>query len=230
MSWATSRSMASSDASPSDGLPLVAALTATALIAVALPTLIAFNVAPSATFLNQAVAYVGWGGFLLVLGAALVRGAAPKSRAALALLAAVAILALSALIAPLWASLPWPLSLSAAGTVLSAMLVVAVGASVQRAGLAHGRLPRVLRGPRRRRRCQQRDRLDPGVRAGACRRRVDRVGVARPRLRQLAPTQPPEQPPAVVDRRRRSGSPRRRSCLALARGFCWRSSSSTSSC
>ena len=129
--------MDSSDALSSRRLALVAGTTATALLAVALPTLIAFNVAPSATFLNQAVAYVGWGGFLLILGAALVRGARPGSPAALALLAALAILALSALVAPLWASLPWPLSLSATGTVLSAMLVVAVGASVQRAGLAH---------------------------------------------------------------------------------------------
>ena len=40
-----------------------------AVFAVALPTLIAFNVAPSATFFNQAAAFVGWGGFLIVLAA-----------------------------------------------------------------------------------------------------------------------------------------------------------------
>ncbi len=106
-----------------------------AIVAVGLPTLIAFNVAPSATFLNQTAAFVGWGGFLLALSAALSRDARPKAPAAGALLAALALLVLSALVAPLWASLPWALSLSAAGTLLSAVLTVAVGASVQRADL-----------------------------------------------------------------------------------------------
>jgi len=50
-----------------------------ACLAVAFPTLIAFNVAPSATFFNQAAAFVGWGGFLLVLGAGLAQSARPRS-------------------------------------------------------------------------------------------------------------------------------------------------------
>src|SRR5512132_434624 len=44
---------------------------ACAVVAVALPTLVAFNVAPSATFFNQAAAFVGWGAFLLVLATSL---------------------------------------------------------------------------------------------------------------------------------------------------------------
>ncbi|MGZ5892888.1 MAG: hypothetical protein ACXWJ7_09750, partial [Caldimonas sp.] len=65
-------------------------------IAVVLPTLIAFNVAPSATFFNQAAAFVGWGGFLLVLAAGLGPQARPRSSGVLALLASIAILILAA--------------------------------------------------------------------------------------------------------------------------------------
>jgi hypothetical protein len=51
-------------------------LVAWGIVAVALPTLIAFNVPPSATFFNQAAAFVGWGGFLLLLGILLPSNAA----------------------------------------------------------------------------------------------------------------------------------------------------------
>jgi hypothetical protein len=68
------------------------ALIATALVAVTLPTLIAFNVPPSATFFNQAAAFVGWGGFLLVLGTLLPSDTWPRSRGATALLVAMALL------------------------------------------------------------------------------------------------------------------------------------------
>jgi len=40
-----------------------------ACLAVVLPTLLAFNLPPSATFLNQAVAFVGWGVLLFVVAA-----------------------------------------------------------------------------------------------------------------------------------------------------------------
>ena len=59
---------------------------AAACVAVALPTLIAFNVAPSATFFNQAAAFVGWGGFLLVLAVAAPRWPVRWSPGHLALL------------------------------------------------------------------------------------------------------------------------------------------------
>ena len=39
-----------------------AMLAVLASLAIALPTLIAFNLAPSATFFNQAAAFTGWGG------------------------------------------------------------------------------------------------------------------------------------------------------------------------
>jgi O-antigen ligase len=116
--------------------PQSAMLAVLACSAIAFPTLIAFNVAPSATFLNQAAAFVGWGGWLLVLGAALPSSAWPRSRGALALLAAMGLVFLLALAASLLADVPWSLSLSSAGTILSAILVIAVAASAERAGLS----------------------------------------------------------------------------------------------
>jgi hypothetical protein len=115
---------------------LSAGLTATALSAIAFPTLIAFNVAPSATFLNQAAAFVGWGCFLLLLAAALPARAWPRSRGALALLAAMALVFVLTLAASALAGVPWSLSLSSAGTILSAILVIALGASAARAGMS----------------------------------------------------------------------------------------------
>ena len=108
---------------------------ATALLAVVAPTLIAFNVAPSATLFNQVAAFVGWGGFLLVVGAAMSQRAWPRSAGALALLASLAVLMVMALGASLWAGAPWALSLSTAGTIASAILAVAVAACAARSGL-----------------------------------------------------------------------------------------------
>ena len=110
-------------------------LTIVACVAVVLPTLIAFNVAPSATLFNQVAALVGWGGFLLVVGAALSQLARPRSSGAIALLASMLALTAMALGASLWAGAPWSLSLSSAGMILSAMLAVAVGACAARSGL-----------------------------------------------------------------------------------------------
>ena len=106
-----------------------------ATLAIAFPTLIAYNVAPSATFFNQAAAFVGWGGFLMVLAASLARRAMPASWGSLALLGSLAVLIAAALAASVFAAVPWSLSLSSAGTMLAAVLAVAVGASAARAGL-----------------------------------------------------------------------------------------------
>ena len=93
--------------------------------------LLAFNLPPSATFLNQAAALIGWGGFMLVVTAAV-----PMMRARHvgigpgAALSALTALLLAALASPLWAGLPWSLALSAAGMISAAMLVMAIAASV----------------------------------------------------------------------------------------------------
>ena len=106
-----------------------------ACAAVALPTLIAFNVPPSATFFNQAAAYVGWGGFLLVLGTSIPRRAWPRAPGSIALLGAMALLLLLAPTASLWRSVPWSISLSIAGTIAGAIVAITVGAAAERSGV-----------------------------------------------------------------------------------------------
>jgi O-antigen ligase len=105
-----------------------------AVLAIALPTLLAYNQSPSATFLNQAAAMAGWGAWLLLLAAALPRSATSPSRGLLALLVALGALLLAALAAPLWAGLPWALSLSSAGLIGAALLASWVAAATARAG------------------------------------------------------------------------------------------------
>ncbi len=113
-------------------MPVWLALLACA--AVALPTLIAFNVPPSATFFNQAAAYVGWGGFLLVLGASLPSDAWSHVSGATTLIAAMALLLVLALAGSMFRSVPWSISLSIMGTIASAVLVIAIGAASTRNG------------------------------------------------------------------------------------------------
>ena len=113
---------------------------ALASAAIAAPTLIAFSVAPSATFLNQAAALVGWGAWAMLLAMALPAAAALPSRAspdrgALAFLVALLLVAASAFASPLWTGLPWTLALSAIGVIASAVLVAALAVALQRAGL-----------------------------------------------------------------------------------------------
>ncbi|HNJ83390.1 MAG TPA: hypothetical protein PKZ28_07140 [Piscinibacter sp.] len=80
---------------------------AAAAAAIAAPALIAVNVAPSATFFNQAAALVGWGVWAALLAMALPpRGATGRApdRGAIALLTALLLLAAAALAAPFWAA------------------------------------------------------------------------------------------------------------------------------
>ncbi len=109
-------------------------LTALAVNAVALPALLAFNLPPSSTFLNQATALVGWGALLTVFAGSMQGLGARWSSGAVALQAALAVLLLAALAAPLWAGAPWSLALSSAGLIGAASITALVGAAVQRAG------------------------------------------------------------------------------------------------
>jgi O-antigen ligase len=111
------------------------AWVALALVAVALPPLVAFNQPPSATFYNQAIALFGWGALLVACTAAL--GAErPRTGAGLAaLLGALALVAASAAAAPLWTGLPESLALSALGLLAAGALAAWVGAAVHSAGL-----------------------------------------------------------------------------------------------
>ena len=117
------------------GLPQKCAQTAWACVAVALPTLIAYNLPPSATFLNQAASALGWGGYLLWLSTALAPRVRCSALGAPALLGAFALLIAAAVAASWWAAAPWSLSLSSAGTLLMASLAVLIGTSLSEEGL-----------------------------------------------------------------------------------------------
>ncbi len=112
--------------------PHVPAIGLAALAAAALPSLLAYNTAPSPTFLNQAVALVGWGLFVVAAGARRdgVRDVAP-------VLAALAL----AGVGVLWSwgpgALPASLALSALGMIVAAALLTAHGAMIRRSDDAH---------------------------------------------------------------------------------------------
>ena len=104
---------------------------AAAVAAVALPTAVAWNLPPSATFFNQAIALVGWGVALTVAAMGLSARDVPASRGSMAVLGALAVSIATALAAPLHGA-PWSLAFSAAGTVAIAGVVCAVGAAAAR--------------------------------------------------------------------------------------------------
>jgi len=105
-----------------------------ALMAIAVPTLLAFNVPPSATLLNQAVSLGGWGVLALALSATVAPCASPRRDAlpSLAATTALLILALSAVTSAIVSGLPWPLALSSAGMILAGVLALATGVLVGR--------------------------------------------------------------------------------------------------
>ncbi len=107
---------------------------ATACAAVAVPSLLAFNLPPSATFLNQAAALVGWAMLVLLLAAS-GKVAAVRPRGGLAAaLAALGVLAVAAAGSWAWVGLPSGLALSAVGLIGVAALVLWTAASVADAG------------------------------------------------------------------------------------------------
>ena len=82
-----------------------------ALLAAGAPSLLAFNVSPSPTFLNQALAFALWALFVVVSAAPAQTGSSSPWRATLTLQAALALLALSAAWAMGSAALPASLAL-----------------------------------------------------------------------------------------------------------------------
>jgi O-antigen ligase len=111
-------------------------LVVLASIAIGLPTLLAFNLPPSSTFLNQAAALIGWGAFLTVLASSFVQSTFFRSSGLSALQASFGILLLAAFTSPFWTGLPWSLSLSSAGLIFAAALTTQAAAAAQREGLA----------------------------------------------------------------------------------------------
>jgi O-antigen ligase len=105
-------------------------------LAVAFPSLLAFNLPPSATFLNQATALIGWAAVALVMAAtAPIRAQRPRGALAAAL-GALALILVSVIGSWHFAGLPSGLTLSAIGVIASSMLILWVAAAVAQAG--HG--------------------------------------------------------------------------------------------
>ena len=107
-----------------------------AILAVVTPTLLAFNLAPSATFLNQGAALVAWAVFGLVLGTTAGPAGDGVSRGALSLLAALSIVAAAAIGASVFAGVPASLTLSSVGSLLAAAFIAFVAVRCSRAGAA----------------------------------------------------------------------------------------------
>ena len=101
------------------------AAIACAVAAATLPSLLAYNVAPSPTFLNQALAFALWPGFVLACAPAFARRGSQPLYVALALLVMA--------VAASWrlGALPASLALSAGGSLLACAVVVAGGAGVR---------------------------------------------------------------------------------------------------
>ena len=114
----------------SAALPGTALFAGLAILAIGTPMLLAFNQPPSSTFLNQAAALIGWGAWLVVLCGALSAGGVRRTNGLLALQGALVLLLGCALVSPLWAGLPWSLSLSYAAVIGAAALAVQAGAGV----------------------------------------------------------------------------------------------------
>ncbi len=107
--------------------------TLVAIVAFVVPAMLTHNVPPSATFINQAVAIVGWA-LLMAWFASAAQWPARALRGSLvALLAALSVLLLAALASVWWASLPHGLALSAAASLAMALLAVLVGAATAEA-------------------------------------------------------------------------------------------------
>ncbi|WP_127996021.1 PglL family O-oligosaccharyltransferase [Piscinibacter defluvii] len=116
-------------------LPDLRAWLVAAPLAVALPPLLAFNLPPSSTFLNQAAALIGWSVWLLLLAGMLPRPTRPGPGLA-SLQGVFGLIALAALGSMIWAGLPGSLGLSALGLLAAAALTAWIAAALRSAG--HG--------------------------------------------------------------------------------------------
>lgn len=112
-------------------------ITLLCCMALGMPMLLAFNAPPSSTFLNQAATLIGWGVWLLALASiSQPTRHAPCTGGLAALHTALALLLVAALAAPMWADLPWSLSLSSTALIGAAALATQVAANASCRGLA----------------------------------------------------------------------------------------------
>ncbi len=105
--------------------------TLAGLPALTLPLLLAFNLPPSSTFLNQAASLFGWGIFLVAGTAVPSHWGRFRARGGSAIGAAAIALVVAAFATALIAGLPWSLALSGAAFLLASALIaqVAIGQS-----------------------------------------------------------------------------------------------------
>lgn len=96
-----------------------------AVCAIAVPPLLAINVPPSATFLNQAVAFVGWGVWLLIVARY------ERTRPPVSVVTALLLIGGGAAISGAFYGLPGSLAVSCGGTVLAAVLVFCAAGGVR---------------------------------------------------------------------------------------------------
>ncbi|HEX6703227.1 MAG TPA: Wzy polymerase domain-containing protein [Albitalea sp.] len=109
---------------------------ALATAAIVIPALLAFNVPPSATFLNQATSVVGWATFLALLAGSVGLPRIASRGGVAALVAALALVGLATLGSMGWASLPASLGLPMLACVAMAALTAVVAAAAFQSG--HG--------------------------------------------------------------------------------------------
>lgn len=118
----------SAGSSSGDHGPLVLAA-----LALGVAPLLAFNVPPSATFLNQAAAVIGWGCWLVWLALLMPPGRRERVGAGgLALLVALGLLALRAVLSSAGEALPLPLAIAPIGALSAAAFVAAAAATMSR--------------------------------------------------------------------------------------------------
>jgi O-antigen ligase len=101
-------------------------------LATMVPALLAYNISPSATLLNQAAALLGWGAVTALTVVALRTSSAQLNAGLICLLAALCVLMAAALISPLWTRQPLGLAVSNAGMLASSITVALCGAAAQR--------------------------------------------------------------------------------------------------
>lgn len=114
----------------------VAIWTAIVIAAICIPTLIAFNLPPSATFFNQIASLIGWGSFLVTMTALIPGLNVSLHRGPFALLAPLAVIGAAAVLSFFKCGLPLSIALSALGMLVAAAATILAGAAVRRSDCA----------------------------------------------------------------------------------------------
>ncbi len=110
------------------------ALSTFGAVALTPAALIAYNIAPSATLLNQGAALIGWAGLAAYLAGTYAPSVNSSATGQRALCGALMLALLLALLGTPSHAFPWSLAISNIAMVASAIVVASVGASMQKDG------------------------------------------------------------------------------------------------